>query len=227
MKDNVLLQVVTDSLSALGVADNTLSKVPTLVKRAIVDLQREDILPPVSIEDNGIELKEEFRDRNGNLVYNYIKLPKDFRKLSEFYVGDGLAPYSEVQHEYYLENISKFNSLRSHPQTNDRVQRVFSLTHLTIAENTAPKPILAVYPFPDNDTLIRIKYHIDGTENSLIYVDENYYSLIVNTVEAYLGLRDPQSIDVTDYSRQWHNRKGKNIINSTMIRTKPNRLFGR
>lgn len=227
MKDNLLLEVVTDSLSALGIQKETLEKVPTLVRRAVVDLQREDIIPPRILEKQAIDFKREYRDANGNLSYNYIELPKDFRKLHELFIDDDQPPYIEVQHENYLERISNWNSLARKGYAVNREQRIFSFTHLNNDETDASRPVLAIFPYPEDDVNVRIKYFVDGTENSLRYIDETYYTLIVNTVESYLGLRDPQSIDATDMTRQWKNRKGKNIINSTMIRTRTNKLFGK
>jgi hypothetical protein len=217
--NNLVLEVVKDSLEAIGVPEATLQKVPTLVRRAIVDLQREDILPPRILDFKAENVKREQLDANNELLYHYIEAPKDFRKLYELHVFDKRSPYQQVQHEEYLENISKAN----------KHIKIFSVTFVNNDTIDKSRVIIPIYPFPEPTTAIRLKYHIDGTENSLNYLDETYHTVIINKVESYLGLRAPQLVDEesVDMARQWRNAKGKNIINSTMIKTKPNRLFGK
>lgn len=230
MKPNYLLEAVTDSLQALGIPEETVQKVPTLVRRAVVDLQRDDILPPRVMSFKAIDKKKEYRDASGELYYNYIELPKGYRKLHELYVNDQDIPYKYVSHENYLESISKAKKVRKNDIESfpDRL-RLFSTTHINMGDNDIGKPIIPIYPYPDDDVTLQLKYYIDGTENSLNLLDDTYHTLIVNKVQEFLNLRAPQDVTqlASEMASEWKNRKGKNSINATMLKTKPHRMFGK
>lgn len=217
--NNLLLEVVKDSLEAIGVPEQTLQKVPTLVRRAIVDLQRDDIIPPRVLDVKSENVKREYLDANNELIYHYIETPKDFRKLYELVVYDDQIPYQQIHHDEYLSKISEQN----------KQLRVFSVTFLNREDTDKSRIIIPMYPFPEDSAAIRLKYYIDGTEKSLNYIDETYHTVVVNKVEAYLGLRAPQLVDEesVDMARQWKNAKGRNVINSTIAKIRPNKLFGK
>jgi len=233
-----IIEEVQNALSIHNVEQSTLQKVPSLVSRAIRRLKRKDLLPVRSWEFTSIDHKEEKRDNKGEVLYNYYRLPDDFRKLDELYVGDGEVPYAWTPHSNYINTISKFRSgsLRSTADTpSDGEQRLdkfypyrklFTIDETNFSDIDNNQKIILLYPFPKDETYIKITYHVSGSD--LSYMSEEHIEAVIREVESILGLRSPQdsedeTLEVID---EWRERQGHNSLNKTYHRTKAS-FFGR
>jgi hypothetical protein len=210
-----ITEAVTDALDLVNVGPHILQKVPTLIKRAVIDLQKMDILPPKPIEFLSGYQEEIKKDLAGNTEYSYWRMPEDFRKLEELYVGDNEKPYVHVAYENYFWT-----------QKDKEHKRIFTVADIQIDE--ALVPVIIAQPFPSKSTAIRIKYHTNGTDKSLTYLNEEYHNVVIDKVMEMIGLKSPEQSEnsAIEMSSTWRRRKGINRVNKTMERTKPS-FFGR
>lgn len=208
---NLLLEAITDALEIRNVSPVILNKVPSLVSRAIVDLQRDHILPPKNWEFISRQEEREHRTPTGDFLFKYYKLPEDYRTLEELYIK-GKVAYQYVDYDNYLNNSNKKNC--------------FTITFYNIEKDSEPKPILILNPFPEKDDYIKLSYYINGKQDNYDFYSEEYYSAVIHKVEELVGLPSMQLAEdtATDVARQWRNRKGRNSINKTIDRIKPFRL---
>ena len=247
MSSNVIQQV-KDALDVHNVGPHILEKVPSLTRRAIFNLQRNEALPPRNFDFLSGDKKEEKRDDNGELLYHFYRLPSDFRKLSELYVHDqksadaSVVPYTYTRYENYLEHISNHANnwfrrtledknedfhegrklSRSHP-----FRKVFTIKYENNFDDSDNVAIMMLHPFPEDDIYVRIEYHVDGSETSIDQYDGEYTEAIIKQVESLLGLRSSQEAEEESLnSASWKESKGANKINKTVGKVKPT-LFGK
>jgi hypothetical protein len=213
-----LIEFTKAVLDARNVSPDIIENVPLYVKRAVLDLQtNSQILPPKIVEFNAVEKKNEQRDTNGNVFFNFIYLPTDFLELDELFVFDQTdttkgqsIPYQYTSYDNY---INSFNT--------DDVRKYFSITDI-VDPNGNYNKIVIFNPFPDDNVMIRVKYFVDGSIDSLDYIKERHWNVIINHVEAQLGLRTEESAKeaAAEESANWRNQEGISPVNSTPKRTK-------
>lgn len=237
MSELNIVQRVQDALdiyvSRRVIGRSVLDKVPALIDRAVIRLKRKDLIPPRVWEFKAGDYKEEKRDTSGKFLYNYIKLPDDFRKLDELFVGDNEIPYVWSRHENYLERISKFRtgefrriSESSSPDGESQVpefypyRKLFTIQDINFSDIDKNQKVLLMYPFPKDDEYVKVSYHVSGSD--LSYLDEGHVESIIREVEGILGLRSPQDSEdeVLDVIDEWRERKGHNSVNRTYHRTR-------
>lgn len=206
---NNLLEAVTDALDVRNVGPHIIQKIPGLIKRAVIELQTHDVIPPRNIEFVSEDKKEQKRDNKDEVMYNYYRLPEDFRKLDEFFVYDKKEPYEYTPYSNYFWQ-------------GDNQKRKFSIIETSLDNDPKMYSVMIVSPFPDDDMLVKISYHVDGTLDTLSYLDEEYFPLIIQKIEELLGIRNPMDVDNTanEMSSRWRNRQGINSVNGTMYKTK-------
>jgi hypothetical protein len=178
-----IVEFVTRILDTRGADEKVLSNVPLFIQRAIIKLQRKDLFPPVNVRYTAKEkIETEFR-KDGTLLYNYITLPEDFRELVRLSVDN--ANYVWFSNEYEIERES---SRRNHP--------LFTVKQVTGPAGDYSTRII-LQPFPKSDDEISVDYYVDGSEKCLSKITQEYWESILNTIEADLGLRSPESADNT------------------------------
>lgn len=217
MAENRLHEYIKDKLTIRNVGPQILEKVNTLIDEAIWELTRSQVIPPVSMEFTSLDKKQEKRNDNGELIYNYYFLPKDFHTLEEFFVDDQPSgephkrvPYQFVAYENYIDILKT--------DTNNR--KYFTVADVTIkGEN---RKVLIANPFPADTIRIIIKYFEDGTESIADRIEKRYWKIVLREIEGELGIRSQQDVDdqrnLEIANRK--NQKGKNKVNNTMTTVK-------
>lgn len=197
--------------------ENLVNDVPVYVDQAIIQLQRDNLLPPKTLEFISLDKKNEHRklSDDGKLEYNYYKLPTEFRELEEFYT-DEVAHYKwETGWQYFKQRFEKDGKYR------------FTIIDRNQDSDSLPEPRLVAYPFPKDDWQVTIKYYVDGSKTAIDTIDKTYWSAISDFVMAEMGLmsRIEASENVADVVSQKKNKKGMNTYNGTIIKTTPS-YFG-
>ncbi len=143
--------------------------IPVLVKAAIIDLQRNDILQPNTLRFHTIDNKEEQRNTDGVLDYYYISLPADFRELKKIAI-DGLDSYRLAEDEDYLRNnaYTYFVTIEENENTVDHRLRL--------------------NPFPTDLQELFIRYYKDGSSVLFSEIKETYWDAVLANVLSRLGL---------------------------------------
>lgn len=211
-----LQQMVKSSLEAKNVGPQVLVQLDTWIYRAVMNLQRDDFLPPRTLEFKSGDKRQERRDTDDEILFEYYYLPDDFRKLEEFYVkestdNDRHIPYvyekdANKLYQYYEDSIDK-----------DTLPHKFTITDNNLNDNTKYDKLLIAYPFPEDDTFIRVTYYVDGTSGNYEWIDPEYYEAVIAQVEFLLDIGSPQRAEQesANATTQWRERKGQNEYNET------------
>lgn len=219
---NKLNEYIKDKLDIKNVGPQILEKTNTLIQEAIWELKKNQVIPAVTLEFQSIDKKEEKRNSKGELEYNFYFLPEDFGTLEEFYVDEELdEPQKRIpyQHTVYENYISSAN-------TNNR-RKFFSVADITLGGEN--RKVIVANPFPENNTIIRIKYFENGTETIAERIDKRYWKLILREIEGELNLRDPEAVRDernAEISRS-KNQQGKREVNKTRPKVKGTFFKGR
>lgn len=213
-----IIEIVKDALDLRDVDPSKIEKTPFLVKQAILDLQSNSkILPPKILEFAAGDKKEEKRDTDFDVFFNFIYLPEDFIELAELFVFDSKGeehntgfPYQKTPYENYI------NKLR----TGD-TRKFFTITDI-IDPNDNYRKALIMNPYPDDGTFVRIKYFVDGSEESLDFIKPVHWKSIIKHVEGQLGIRpEEDAVDsASEDSARWRNQSGKSSINGSPMKTR-------
>lgn len=220
-----IISVVRDSLEGRqNVSPALLEKVPVYVKRATIDLQKDGVLPPKIFEFIASEEKQERRDGNGNLMYNFIYLPKDFMRLDQLTIhrNKGEKENKDSSPYQHVSNDSFFNRRRDSDDRN-----FFSIVDYN--SDDQQRKILVLDPFPKDDDYIEVRYFVDGTEETLDRFGPNYWEAYIAKVENMLGLKNNTDAEekVLEESSKWRNQEGSNQVNKTAKTTKVRHPFGK
>lgn len=218
-QDNII-DVVRQALTAKGVPVEIVQNTQFHVKRAVMELQRRQVLPPVSWEFMVEDHKDERRNGKGELMYYYIKLPDDFAELSELFV-DGKDPYHYTNHINYLS--------QNRTEMINGVSGVFSIEKLNLENETMPVFVMPMNPFPEDDRHVKITYFADGSLTDYDWLRAEHWEAVICQVEYFLGLtrQDVVADRAFEAATRWKNAKGSQYVNKTMLRIKNNRLFGK
>lgn len=191
--------------------------VPIFVDQAVIQLQRDQLLPPRTIEFVSIDKKQEQLklSDDGKLAYNYYDLPKDYRELEEFFTDEQIHYKWDTGWQYFKHRFDK-----------DGIKR-FTIIDVNDDVDSDPKPRLIAYPFPNDDWQVTIKYYVDGTESAIEGIAKEYWAPIADFVIAEMGLGSKleASESVADLVSQKKNKRGLNQYNGTMLSVK-NSFFG-
>lgn len=223
--DNIV-EVVKKSIETReSVTEKMLENTPIFVKRAVMKLQNDGVIPPRVKEYDAQEAKEERRDGNGNLMYNFIFLPEDFRKLERLVVHKkgGEDENKDTSPYQHVSNDSFFNRRW---ESDDR--NFFSIIDYNI-DDEEPRKILVLDPYPEDDDFVEIRYNVDGTKQNLNRYGDRYWESIIATVENMLGLRSNRDKEdvILDESEAHKNQEGENSYNKTFKKTKVRFPFGK
>lgn len=183
---NNLKQIVANSLELRGVEQKVIDSVDTLIKRSLLRLSKNDILPPRTWEFTSGEHKQQ--KTLGEQSYNFYKLPEDWRSLESFYVYD-TPPYFWVKDDQTLIR----NKVESDTNT---PRREFTIIHENLDEDSKVQRWLVAFPFPDDDDKVRLKYYTNGMGDSYEWLDSVYWEMVISQVESILGLVSPQEADL-------------------------------
>lgn len=174
---SLLKQIVTSSLQLRNVSPEVLANVDVLISRSVIRLQKDNILPPRTLEFTCVDRKQE----DATLGYNYFFLPEDFRVLEEFRPVE-TYPYIYVADKYKLTEQSD------------------SRKRFTVADNnfdeTSPyEKILIATPFPKDEEIVQIRYYVNGRGLDYEWINETYWEAVIADIELMLGLRSQQDVD--------------------------------
>ena len=198
-----LKSIVQNSLELKNVSPVIISSIDTLLRRAIVRLHKNDILPPRVMEFISADKKNQ-RDF-GDATVNYYVLPEDFRAHEEFYVYDS-KPYFWVDDDKHIHKRINADREEINPQ------RQFTIVNQNFDSEDKGQKWLVAFPFPDDDATIRLKYYPDGSGGKYEWISQEYWEVVIAEVESIIGLN---SQDNADHHRakavgQWKKRKGTN-----------------
>jgi len=218
-QDNII-DVVRQALTARGLSPEIIQNTQFHVKRAVMELQRRQVLPPVSWEFIVEDQKDERRNGKGELMYYYIKLPEDFAELSELFV-DGKDPYHYTSHINYLS--------KSRAEACAGSSGVFSIEKLNLENGTLPVFVMPMDPFPEDDRHVKITYFADGSMTDYDWLRPEHWEAVISQVEYFLGItrQDVAADRAFEAANRWKNARGNQYVNRTMLRIKNNRLFGK
>jgi len=216
-----IIEIVRDNLDMRDATPAILDKVPLLVKLAVVDLQtNKKILPPKILRFAAGDLKEELRDTDNEVFYNFFYLPEDFVEMDSIFVYDSKSaddktyPYTRQKYDQYLNQFDT-----------DTKQKFFSITDREDGNNTQRK-IIAMNPYPSDSTMIEVKYFVDGSDDNYDWIKPQHWKSIIRHCEAQVGIRPQEDADeaADEQVSNWRNQDGKDPLNSPR-KTKPS-YFG-
>lgn len=195
-----------------------LDGIATKVKLAVIELQKEHMLPEITIEFDSIDKKEEKRDNAGKLIYNFYEMPSNFWQLYSsgpaFEVDDSDKKY---EYEDYGEFIRIFNSTSRNIFTLQKYKGDYGMRNRLI-----------VKPFPEDDDLISVTYYINGLDTDINELTEDYYMPVLNHVLNQMGIKPKQEFqdDLNKIKSNRRNPAGQGSYHNSFARTSP-KFFGR
>lgn len=172
--------------------EEILNSIPFHTKRVVVKLQENSILPPKVFSFFAGEEKKTFSNKNGDELFDYIKLPEDFLSIDSFEVENYEIDFEYFENEYALK---RFAVLKNKPLYKD--------ARIEIEGNF--QNILAFAPFPEDDETVYVKYVFLPDEEYIRNIEEKYWNAIIAGVEARLGLTDKYSAEeeAAEVSGNW------------------------
>jgi hypothetical protein len=205
-----IVDFIHEMLDIRGADAKVLNKIPTLIQRAVVKLQRRDLFPSTEMKFLAGEKVETELRNDGSVAYRYTRLPKDFREIDKFNVED--TRYFWYDKVYDIENQSR---VRNQPLFTI-VEELDDLSDSRIFK-------LVLQPYPDPNKEVSVKYYIDGSQESFSRITNDYWDAILTTIESDLGMRSQESADseVNDTVNQTKHREGFDRFNQTIRTTKP------
>lgn len=174
---SLLKEIVVNSLRLRQVDPSVIESVDTLLARSVIRLQKDNILPPRTLEFTCEDRKQE----DPTLGYNYFFLPEDFRILEEFRPVE-TYPYIYVADKYKLTE-----------QTDSRKR--FTVADNNFDETSPYEKILIAQPFPKDEETVQIRYYVNGKGLDYEWIDETYWEAIIMDVEQILGIRSIEEVD--------------------------------
>lgn len=178
-----LKNIVVNALEMKSAGPQIISSVDTLIQRALIDLQRSDVLPSRKWTFTCEDRKEEYRD-DDEKIYNFFYLPEDFRKLDEFRPLK-TYPYKWTGDEYDLYRDTNDNLS---DQQEENLQKKFTITDNNFDTDAKYEKILIARPFPEDTETVQIKYYVNGQSLDYDWVSSDYWEAIINWIYAEVGL---------------------------------------
>ena len=206
-----LSDFVRTALSDIQAGPQFVKNVDFYIKRAVVNLQDQGMLP---------YLTESFvvRDKKGSVEYgkqtlHYVELPKDFAEIELFLVQ------GREQHQY----VPDTHTLRESVASSGNACFTIDIADHTDRSKRYGRPVLFAYPFPKDDQEVKIKYMSNGTDIDLSQIDSVYFEPVLNEVMRIIGIRSPALENREAYSRSTRHKGpvGKRQANRTFPTTKP------
>lgn len=200
-----------------NVRPSMLDNIASKVKLAVIELQKENMLPETTIEFISLDMKDEKRDASGELIYNFYELPLDFwmlyNKGPAFEVDDSDKKYNYLD---YGDFIRTFNSTK---------RFIFSLHKFNGEYGIRNR--LIVKPFPEDTDVVRITYYSNGQDTKIADIDETYYMPVLNYVLAQIGIKPKQAFidDLNNIKTNRNSPAGQGSFHNSFARSRA-RFFG-
>jgi hypothetical protein len=177
--------------------DEILNLVPFHVKRAINSLQNRSVIPPKSTAIPVTD-KEPFINKNGERLYEFVRLPDDFSEIEDFN-----SDTVEDDWDYWanVSNIDRMSQLKGKP--------LFKVERINITDQVDEFiPVLVLSPFPD-DGYLYISYKFKADEKYIATLDDSYWNAVITAVEKNLNIGNERDADNEAYelSRKWRQPK--------------------
>lgn len=217
-KISTLSDFVTDYVdSNFSVRPETLDSIEPKIRLAVVELQKENVFPETTISFDSLDMKEEKRDANGELIYNFYELPEDFRQL--YNKGPALEVEESSRHYTFID-YSRFITLYSSSS------EPFMTVHRFNGEY-GKRHRLILTPFPKDSWTVHVTYYSNGVDMPIDAITEEYYMPVINHVLAQLGLKNQREWKdgVNDIKRNQQDLSGQGSHHDSFTRTRP-RFFG-
>jgi hypothetical protein len=210
-----IVDFIRTILESRGADLKILNAIPVYIQRAIIKLQHRDLFPPVNVSYKSQEVKNIITDDDGNVKYEFVKLPQDFREFDRMKV-DG-TDYFWFQNEW---NIAA--------ESAKQLRNLFTIKQFTNELTKDKEYRLILYPYPPEGKRIDIWYDVDGSESCFDKIDRTYWEAILTTVESDLGFVSKEYADseVADAVNQHKNREGFGSFNKTVTKLKPSYFGG-
>lgn len=183
-----LKQIVENSLRLREVPDAVIASVDTLIKRSILRLNKNDFLHPRTKEFTSVDEKNV--KKYGEKTLYYYELPIDFRAIDSFYVYDSY-PYFWVDD---LEALIQ-KKVEREDSDNTEARRYFTIYQENFDSKDKGQKWLVAIPFPEDDDVIRLRYHTNGKSENWDWIDEDYWEAVISEVESILGLVSPDQAE--------------------------------
>jgi len=230
-KASNLVDIVANHLDQFNVRPEILSNLAFEVRQAVIELQKTNLLPESIITFTSLELKDEERDLTGALIYNYYRLPSDFRQLYtdgpafQVYLAAGSepVPYRLVSYPKFLNMLKNTTT-----DTNEASEtNIFCIKRETDEDGEVHRLLLA-RPFPSDDDQVSVTYFSNGVDIPIESVTEEFWRPVIEQVKWQLGLsKTPFEKDrvISDTKRN-RMKVSQNNYHNSFTRTKP-RFFGK
>jgi hypothetical protein len=204
---NNVVEFVKLMLRDKQVDPTVLENVPVYVRRAVVKLQRRNLFPTKQQFLNTELEKREQRRLNGDLFYNYLRLPQDFREMVSWSLEDEVN-YRWIDDE---ENLNRSYNANTGPR--------YTIRQFSDTENGIEETRLILFPYPEREQTLLLEYWIDGTDVSINKIPEKYWEAILTVIMVDLMLISSFDADgeINDTAHQQQNTQGKKL----RITTKP------
>lgn len=217
-KQATLVDFIGDYIrGTFNIRPSMLDNIAQKVKLAVIELQKQNMLPETTIEFTSLDMKEERRDNAGKLIYNFYELPKNFWSLFNkgpaFEVDDSDKKY---EYEDYGEFLRRHNDTSDYLFTLHRFNGEYGVRHRLIAD-----------PFPEDTDIIRVTYYINGLDTEIADLEETYYMPVLNHVLHQMGIK-PKNEFMDNLNQIKSNRNspaGQGSYHNSFAKTKA-RFFG-
>lgn len=200
-----IFDIVGSALRIRGVSEDVVrQELSNALRRSILRLERQGVLPPKTWQFVIEDVKEEYAV-DDDVQYNYIKTPVDFRQLESLYIK-GLT-YN------WHNNLFGMLAITS-PDRN-----YFTITQVNFDEDK-PRNIIVFNPIPDGTLVGHLKYWRDGSETSLAEIEPVYYEAVVADVLDIFGITTGSTADtIADAALINKAQGGKSGFNGGLKRT--------
>ena len=218
-REATLTDFISDYIeSGFSVRPDMLDSIAPKIRLAVIELQKENMLPPITIAFESKDMKDEKRDAAGKLIYNFYTLPKDFRTMKPdgpaFEVLGSNKRYTFMDYGTFIRN---YNTSSKYLFTIHR----FNNEH-------GPRNRLIVDPFPKDTDTVEFTYFPNGVDTEMDTIDRDYYMPIINHVLFQMGLKDKSGYKdgVNQIKRDRNDPAGQGSHHDSFTQTKP-RFFGK
>lgn len=206
-----IVDYIRTMLEVYGADDRVLNAVPLMIQSALLKLQRKDLFPPTTLKVIAGEKRQTLSNADGEIDYEFINLPKDYRQMKRWYLTSGKV-YSWVDNEFNLdERSAKRNAL------------LYTIKDFQNDLTGEKETRLIMSPFPENTEELVLSYFIDGTESSLERVTKEYWEVILTTIMVDLQMKLPMEAEsvLSDLVSTQQEREGHNSFNKARKRITP------
>lgn len=191
--------------------DNMLEDLPVYLRKAVLELQMVNLIPPTELSFVSLDRKREALKPDGDVRYNYYALPDDFRELDDLYIESVTNQPKYADNEFQLQSRSLIEA------------RPFFTIVQVDGEAGEKEYRLIIEPFPADDKNIYLKYWITGTNLNSTTLKEKYWDAVVSVVMRDMGLMSEFEADnrINDRITSERSPQGRSASVGARPKTRP------